>query len=380
MSFTINTDNVRTDVHSNDNGDSIVRTANMIIPDSDQAQQMVLEFVKYFEPLSGVQEALREGGIIQKDEVIIPFNSGSPCDSIIETIWEYCEYLAEFEKWSCIPLFVCVSRSELIDPGDAGEGGGGGGDGDGGDDPGEPGGGTPPVGDDNDPCDEFGGGDDDDGTGGGDSDEDFAPHMAECDECDFPNPPEWCPAKEEDEEEEEFILTCDNASEVLSMLTDQGIISDLEQESGFNNPDHGQRNELLQYTFIDDQGNFSNQAVALRPADELPEGWSLQYSSCHYFGRFSRNILNQAVFISHTHPYYPNEELKDLRCYDNPREELPDLDSENPNWNTYSPGPSNTDRRNVNILQIPYITIDKSNIYVTIPDSTTPTGYTDCEI
>lgn len=93
VSFTINADNVRTDVRSNDNGDSIVRTANMIIPDSDQAQQMVLEFVKYFEPISGVQEALRESGIVQKDEVIIPFNSGSPCDSVIETIWEYCEYL-----------------------------------------------------------------------------------------------------------------------------------------------------------------------------------------------------------------------------------------------------------------------------------------------
>ncbi|MCH8556571.1 MAG: hypothetical protein LAT84_02055 [Balneolia bacterium] len=83
-----------------------------------------------------------------------------------------------------------MSKSEVIDPGGDGEGSGPS------DpvDPGEPGGGTPPVGDDDDPCDEFGGGDDGDGTGCSDSDEDFAPHMAECTECDAPNPPDWCPA------------------------------------------------------------------------------------------------------------------------------------------------------------------------------------------
>jgi len=35
-------------------------------------------------------------------------------------------------------------------------------------------------------------------------------------------------------------------------------------------------------------------------------------------------MLNQAAFISHTHPYLPDEQIEDLRCYDDPSILLPD--------------------------------------------------------
>jgi len=250
VSFTIASGDVRTDSRSNENGDSIVRTANMIIPDSDQAQQMVLDFIKVFNPISGVHELLVENGLINEDDGIIPASGGC---NVIDLGLEFCIYLEEFNDWLCSPYLIWEQEAFVEFDGDASPRGDDDDDNEGGDEGGGGGsGGSPPDGDEDDPCEHYGDdeGDENGNPGDGHDEEGLAPRMIECNECNFPNPPAWCA-----EEEEE--LTCDNVDELISMLTGQGIISALEQESGFNNPDHGLRNELLKYTFVDDEGNIT---------------------------------------------------------------------------------------------------------------------------
>lgn len=123
---------------------------------------------------------------------------------------------------------MCVSKSEVIDPGGDDGGGDSGDNGDNGDS-GE-GGGVPPIGDEDDPCDQFGDdgddGDDNSEGDGHDNDEDFAPHMIECSECNLPNPPAGCPVDEDDEEDEEEE-PCETGSEVVDTLAETGLFQEL---------------------------------------------------------------------------------------------------------------------------------------------------------
>lgn len=126
---------------------------------------------------------------------------------------------------------MCVSKSEVIDPGGDDGGGDSGDNGDNGDS-GE-GGGVPPIGDEDDPCDQFGDdgddGDDNSEGDGHDNDEDFAPHMIECSECNLPNPPAGCPVDEDDEEDEEDEEEepCETGSEVVDTLAETGLFQEL---------------------------------------------------------------------------------------------------------------------------------------------------------
>lgn len=370
VSFTTN-ESVNDDAAFSSNGEAITRIARMYIPATETAFEMALQQLAQYPGSSFAQDLV----VPDPDDDEVDLNRWTCVEIWVEL---NCQHDDDGNLINCRVTRAVCDVWELISPGDGQEGGGGSNGGDGDD---NQGGGGSSNGEDEDPCDPFGNGDNGDGNGDGhDHDEGFhGGILQECEECELPNPPAWCPDDEDDEEEEEFELTCDNVSEAISMLTDQGIISDLEQESGFHNSDHSQRNELLLYTFIDNEGNITRQPVALRPADLLPDGWSLQYSSCHYFGRYDWNMLDQAAFLSHTHPYLPSEQITDLRCYDAPALSLPDTSAANPAWQTYRPGPSAGDRNIVARTKTPMITLDKSNIYVTIPDSTAASGYIDCD-
>lgn len=96
----------------------------------------------------------------------------------------------------------CDTWESIAPPGN-GEGVTGGGTGDDGDDDHSGGGGsTPPDGDEEDPCDHLNEPEDPDNPGNGHDNNEGFHGIPECDECDLPNPPYWCPADDDEEDEE----------------------------------------------------------------------------------------------------------------------------------------------------------------------------------
>ncbi|MCH8556569.1 MAG: hypothetical protein LAT84_02045 [Balneolia bacterium] len=308
VSFTITTDDVRTDSRSNDDGDSIVRTANMIIPDHDIAESMVRAHLRTFQ-LDSFWSNIAVKNDLELDpeydytiRVLLPDESVSnrKCDRLVEE-W-FCEIIDDYLE--CYMAQVCYAKFE------AWEGEGGGSDPVDPVDPGEPGGGTPPIGDDDDPCDEFGGGDDGEGdTGGGhDNDEDFLPRLLECSECDAPNPPGWCPVDDEEEEEE----VCDTEDEIINHLGDQGVLNELWELSNYTDNEF---DRLEQGGWIVDAGNGNF------VFHEFGDDWLR--NACRITHPAEFDIPEGTVAMIHTHPYTVGEEM--WACLNVPQEII-DLD------------------------------------------------------
>jgi len=234
--FTINPDGLRSDAGTADNK-SVIRVANFVIPDHDIAEEMVRRHLRKFTLDDFWQDYFKHAGVeLDSDkqysiEIILPDNTAPlTCHLIYEDtvceIWE--------GQIDCYEAIICVGTPIDDGPG-SGPGGpapdpepdpdpdpppGSGGPGDG--DSGEP----------KDPCDMYA------NRYGGGNHEEFDPAPDGGGDGTPPNLPE-CLEEEEEVEEPEPGLTCDDAAEVIESLTSQGIIQDLEQESGFNNTDHG---------------------------------------------------------------------------------------------------------------------------------------------
>lgn len=68
---------------------TILRTVNMRIPDSDEAQRMVQEATSSFEQGSLLHDSLMKQGLISANEAIIITTDGTSCNSLLllEEIW-----------------------------------------------------------------------------------------------------------------------------------------------------------------------------------------------------------------------------------------------------------------------------------------------------
>jgi hypothetical protein len=71
------------------------------------------------------------------------------------------------------------------------------------------------------------------------------------------------------------------------------------------------------------------------------------------------------VALIHTHPYAPNQEIRNQACL-----ERRGWDVEANGYPTYDPGPSDADRHVAKITSLPLYTIDNEKIYVSTKNAT----------
>lgn len=187
--------------------------------------------------------------------------------------------------------------------------------------------------------------------------------MIECSDCNSPNPPAGCPVDDEEEEEDE-PEPCNTGDGTIDNPSFQNLMQQAAIESGFGNDDESERLEGF-WAVYEDNGVFTKQLLPYAESGR---------TSCSFrisFGTVSvrEQYLAGAVYLLHTHPYAPGEELiSDNACL------------EARGWDVLEIGAlpipgflaSGADIGVMNSLNLPFIIIDKSRIYINEPGDALP--------